>query len=405
MEVINKKSIIPYVFMVFEIMWVPLKGYFSFPRPDIIHTFIDTAFFLFMLSQDETFRRIVMYRLNAVWGVLIVYHMINCILHEVPLMHATDTYFYYWEMVFTCYCTLVTTCYLFLQDSERTLKFLLIGFSIYMVLGFQIVSVDADFEDRLRSAKLHPNQFAQAAGMMLMIVAYCRNTGVIRTKFIWGLLTALPLYAIIGCGSRNGFLLFVIYLIALLLSSFFKEKVSFKKVFSIIVLCLIGFYVVGYLLDNTMLGERILSTEEQAETQQLGTGTILDNLGDRGIFYLIGWENFIENPLFGIGMWNFQFYNNWPVALHSEYMIHITEGGIIGAFLYFYFIVSVFVYLIKRFNLNRGSETVLLLVAFTSYLFVGLTAREFYYSQFYPIIGLCIATKIKDTYEQEGFIA
>lgn len=39
---------------------------------------------------------------------------------------------------------------------------------------------------------------------------------------------------------------------------------------------------------------------------------------------------------------------------------------------------------------NKNSDNILILILFLSYLSLGVTAREFYYIQFYPILGLCI---------------
>ena len=146
----------------------------------------------------------------------------------------------------------------------------------------------------------------------------------------------------------------------------------------------------NYILDKTVLGERIMQSKDYDDEFYAETGTILDYLGDRSIYYIVGWSNFLENPITGIGLFNYINYNKSEFPLHSEYLTHLTEGGIVGAFIYLLFIGGLLKYIFKMFIAKRNSDNVLILILFLSYLFIGITAREFYYIQFYPILGLCI---------------
>ncbi len=68
------------------------------------------------------------------------------------------------------------------------------------------------------------------------------------------------------------------------------------------------------------MGERMVALSSGEETgQYIKTGTILDLLGERAIYYIVGWSNFLENPLFGIGLWNYQMYAK-VVFLHLPYI-------------------------------------------------------------------------------------
>lgn len=142
-------------------------------------------------------------------------------------------------------------------------------------------------------------------------------------------------------------------------------------------------------MDNTEAGARLIDSDDTA-VAELQTGTMLDLLGERAWYYFLGWQNFLSNPWFGIGLWHFETYNQYGLPLHTEYMIHIAEGGIIGATIYFSFIAFILIKLIKRFILTKTSVSFILLMVFISYLFIGITAREFYYTFFFPILGVIV---------------
>ncbi len=70
-------------------------------------------------------------------------------------------------------------------------------------------------------------------------------------------------------------------------------------------------------------------------------GTVFEKFGDRGVYYVRGWEAFKDEPITGIGLKNF-LHNYWPTVLHSEFMVHLAELGLIGFILYLLFNISVF---------------------------------------------------------------
>ena len=169
-----------------------------------------------------------------------------------------------------------------------------------------------------------------------------------------------------------------------------------------IILIVIGFIILwfgyDYILNNTLVGERIMTTTEQAEMLNMETGIwLLDLLGDRGMFYVVGWRDFLTHPITGIGYDNFSNVHRVDMhfSLHSEYLIHLTEGGLVASLLFLSFYYNVIKYLLKSWKKERSAVVLSLLFSVLLYLLVGLTAREIMYIQFYPMMGLWIAEIIK----------
>ena len=147
-------------------------------------------------------------------------------------------------------------------------------------------------------------------------------------------------------------------------------------------------------VPNTNVGVRLLSTMDQEKSMVFTTGTFLDMFGDRGIYYYLSYLNIKENPLTGIGLYNFMYYNNFPVTIHSEYLIHFCEGGIIGGVIYVLFLKQLYKGVVNNFKIYKNPESIIIALSFVAYLFVCFSARGLYYEHFYPILGLCMAKSL-----------
>lgn len=88
-------------------------------------------------------------------------------------------------------------------------------------------------------------------------------------------------------------------------------------------------------------------------------------------------------------MWNYKNYTGGRYPLHSEYMVHLCEGGIIGSALWlsfiFFIVFIIWKYInIKEYKLSAISSVLVL-------LFCAIYAREFFEEVFYPPYALIIA--------------
>lgn len=340
---------------------------------------------------NPLFRYMLASKYSVLFGVLITYHCLNYIFNGAITFNRE--YVQTFRPLVENYIILNLSCYLFLKNTSKALKYIFVGYFVYVLLTFNIVSIDASFENRL-TGLIHSNQFAQCAGMGLLLLAYMKYYTRLSYLTVF-LLSLLFIAAIVGSGSRNGFLLFVFFSLMLLVGSIFRGNMKIQNyiltvfVFASLYLC------TTYILTETGLGERVLSTEEWAKHYRVGTNTYFDKLGDRGFYYIRGWANFLDHSLFGIGMWNFAPYNHYKYPLHSELMIHLCEGGIVGILIYSSFLFLFVKRLVINFFRDKNEHTVLPVLIFTAYIAVGISAREFYYVMFYPLLGLCLYSILK----------
>lgn len=376
-----------YYFYVLQFIHGPLSSIINFDRGGRLILTINIIVFIFLLFKDKKSSFILKTTPVRVFFILISYHFINAYFQEVPIDY--DWYGFY-GILFIPFSILFYSVFLFLIDEKKFVITGIISYILYWLLAYQTVNIDTSTM-RLEGS-IHPNQFAQCVGFGLLFLTYIKVRYDLSAKTI--LFVSIPaLYLIIQCGSRNGLVLFAFYLCALIGTVILKKGyVSFRTFISGVVLVIISFLIIKNIIETTSLGERILSVNESFEesNNEYLTGTVFDSiLGERVVYYVLGFENFIDNPLFGIGVWNFSNYNDFPFPLHSEYMIHLAEGGIIGSMLYISFIYSVGKTVIYRFVKEKNALYFTLSLSFIIYLLIGLTARELFYVQFYPVLGLC----------------
>jgi O-antigen ligase len=252
-----------------------------------------------------------------------------------------------------------------------------------------ILLFETETEHGRTGGELNSNTIGTMATVlcMLLYLKYYKH----QLKALWFIiLISLPIFTIISTGSRTAF-----GGLALLLGLHFfinRSRNVLITISKIVLPALILILAFNYLLENTGLGERILSTTEQSEGMDFETGNpILDKFGDRGIFYYRGWEVFIEQPLTGIGLGNFKDYNENKLAQHSEYMIQLTELGLIGFTLFFLFYLSIFknLFRIKNILINKRENE--LFIGYVLIILLMITATRMYQvGYFFAIIGVTI---------------
>ncbi len=192
------------------------------------------------------------------------------------------------------------------------------------------------------------------------------------------LLLALPTYYIMFAGSRMAFGGFAILITGIFISFKEQERSGVKLLLKYFVILIIMLSVSYYTLEQTILGERLLGTTEQVESStnkkyNPAEGTFFEAFGDRGVYYILSWELFIDHPWWGIGLKNF--INYWPTVNHVELMIHFSELGIPGVIFYSIFnflIIKTIFKRIRRKNIKENSELKYILFIWGAIFFSAL---------------------------------
>jgi O-antigen ligase len=317
----------------------------------------------------------------VIWGLWIGYSFINTSLkgygYDVPG-------YSFFTQIFVPLALMLIINIEYVKNSQKLLNVLAFG----MYVSLLIILL---FSKQIIAGRVGRDINFNTAGIMatvLLMILYFKyfHNEVSGKKFI--ILSLIPTIAVVSTGSRTAFGgLFILVLAHWFIN---RSNSNLKNIFRL----LIGFVIVAvpinYILNSTALGERILSTTEQGAKIEVSTGNpILDKFGDRGMFYYTGWQVFKKNPVTGIGLGNYKFYNEDELVQHSEYMIQLTELGIIGFGLFIFFYYVIFMNIRKLRFLGVHRKDIELLMAYIVIILTMITAtrmfREWY---LFSVVGL-----------------
>jgi len=189
----------------------------------------------------------------------------------------------------------------------------------------------------------------------------------ISASFVKLIVITLLVGAIILTGSRKAFiglLIVVILEITLILIIQKNNNVLHNIKYLILLILLIGFslYVYKFLYLDSILQSRLeelLISGDQIRTSM----------------YKEAQERFYQNPIFGIGLGNFEIITVFQTYSHSTYAEILASTGILGALQYFLVYVLIGVKIIKKIKLKKivsfSDVPFHLLILFILLLFLG----------------------------------
>ena len=196
------------------------------------------------------------------------------------------------------------------------------------------------------------------------------------------IITGIAIFFVFISATRKAFGGMAIVLLFTYLSK--VQKLSFNAV---LITFLVGILI--YILSDFILSSNLWIRFSDAGKESM-VGEYKDNLflslmDDRAIMYVTGWDIFLDNLWFGIGLRNFLNLGYYNYTLHTEYMVQLTECGIIGFILFFYFYLKMANGLFKSGRLYSNKS----LVYWGGYLtIVFMSFTTWTYSQ--PIFWICI---------------
>lgn len=288
---------------------------------------------------------------------------------------------------FTPFYAMLIVVYEMQRDEFSLLKWVLGCYVIFVLVG-TIVGDKTITEDG-RIISVLGNELPLGAMAMSFVVACLSIQHKLSTKLVLIFLTA-AFVCVLSAATRKAFIGLSIITFFLIVAKF--EMYKPQKLFMLLCICLICYLSLQYVLDNTTLGERFAATEDDAELYNTSGIYFLNFLGDRAIFYIMGWKVFLEHPLLGIGVSNFQVITGYPLPIHSEYIVQLCEGGIIGVVLFISFYNGIFKCIkgIKRISASYRGLYLVFLSLFLSILFINFTAWTYQFPHYFICFGIII---------------
>lgn len=285
---------------------------------------------------------------------------------------------------------LFSCVYSYRKNEAATIRVIIAAlyiFCIYTLLAMRNGSVGFE-EERLGGDLINANAVGIRASLIFffVIIQYLK-----KRLEVWKviLLLIIPFMIVMLSGSRTAFAIMILFASIII----FQKKVGFTSTIRKLLLIIVTYLAYGYIMDDTLVGERLAKTSTQVENSSLATGTFWDVLGDRGFQYYVGLPHIYDNFLFGIGSGNAVFkIPEMDNVFHSEYLIQLIENGTIAAILYFY----VYFWIIKGAVKLKSNVPLIItfkrfiLISMIALLFACLVTRISYYGMYSCVIAYMI---------------
>lgn len=253
---------------------------------------------------------------------------------------------------------------------ERLLKivmwagFLLCIYTIFFV-GIDTLSNTLESDDRLDNSFANVNTIGMVGSISILICIYFW----MFIKRSFDLMFCLPtVFVVAGSGSRKALVMLIIGIIVLV---YYKQKVSevafnpvkrFFKIIGSILMLTLTFYI-AYELG--IFGGTVYRLEQMFDTFTGGDNADSSSLL-RAEFRLIGWKQFLETPILGVGFGNARLLvyqsTGYDCYLHCNYAELAANGGIIGLMLYYWVYVEIILREKKRIYVDQFSIILLVIV-------------------------------------------
>lgn len=306
----------------------------------------------------------------GIWWIWIIYSLTNTFLIEGFDPHRDTNSFVFVGSIILC-----PLLVLLISAKQLAIKTVLnvAIFALAVRMGMSILFDDVGYLGGDAYARLgsefNANAIASGAVFAFALIALKGEMGRI-SWFDW-IVTGISLYVLVLSGSVKFFfaaLLMFSFLLARSAAAALKSRRA--RTFAILGVLLVSASVVW--VPQSALYGRILDKYERSISAEK-TEAMFDN---RAAQYLIGYSAFEENPINGIGLRGFVAYSGHTAPLHSEYLVQLVEGGLIGSVLFLIFNLSIVRSLIlgmkKRVIDRRIGRLCMLFLFVIGYLYLGL---------------------------------
>ena len=325
----------------------------------------------------------------VVWLVLTLYHCGNAIVKHVSgvnyidVLHGMKIYFciaifVYWAQI----------------DLVKTLKILYRCFCVYLIVAFLLCG---GFGGGRLTGVVYATRIGQTAAVAFFlgtVLLFLRKKNAVSLFYYM----IIPFVVAMLSQTRNAIGMMALATLGFFASTSVRKGLGVLRVLRLCMLLFFGMSFLAFIVYNSSIYQRSLSKKQQNANSYYinnnSTGTFFDIIvGDRLIYYVEGWKFFKSSPMTGIGMWGFRQRYGGDYPLHSEYMVHLCEGGVIAFSLWMFFLFCC-AKNIKKMKIEKGYR-LLLMFGLIQFLFCGIYAREFFYEFFYPMIAIFIVDPLK----------
>ena len=206
-------------------------------------------------------------------------------------------------------------------------------------------------------------------------------------KVLLNLNILLILNTIISTGSKKGLISFIILILYYIFSTYFKNRSS--KILNILSITL-GLTMVFIFFGDMLISQYDISGRFSGMFNAISSGDGDESTSLRISFIKVGFEGFLNSPIFGHGQDAFAFYNYY--YSHNNYIEILFNLGIIGFVLYYQIIVRLFRANRHSIYANKLIYLVLIIILLIDTALVSYNLRS--HMIFFTLLSALVAPKL-----------
>ena len=354
-----------------------------------INSLIYICIFIVFFKKYKPFRKIVYSKSLCVWGVLILYHLVNASIKNVPEVDIAD-YLHGLKM----FASISIFTFLLSVDMKKTLTFLIYSCVVWFSFALTTSGIHLRSEFNQGINAITYGKIATCMAIYIMYLGMLNYSSMVKVC----IKCTIPFIVVLAAQTRNSFAMIVFQLIGYYYGISLKAKIRLKNMLMLFLLAVILYYGIDYILHYTELGNRFLDQDDVVQSQ-INNGIYTNSiwgkiLGERLSYYVYGFQLFLANPLTGIGYNNYQYVTGGDYPMHPEYMLHVCEGGIVAIVFFSLFVLEILKIIIKA-KISQ-SVRVMLFATFCAIMFSHLYATMF--DQELIVILYCLILSVNQSY-------
>ena len=381
----NLTHFLNYTYVIFVVLWDPLHNtIITLDSKQLGITILTIVVFLINFITSQKFKQFLFSKPIIFWGIWVIFSCINL---KISGYNGELPYSSYIILeLFSPFLTMLIVCVELFYNHKKISHTL---FAVFCIYGLFATFLSTGLGNFTGEQNLGPLGNLGSLNIMFIIfyasLLYAHKWLKTRSLIFY---TVISTSLILTLATRKAFGAALIMVIFAILS---QIKISIKNLWKLIVFIILIIYSIDLVLNNTLMGTRLTNTIDVGQKFNTTDNETLNFLGDRAFYYIEGWNIFLENPLTGIGLNNFTKETGTNYRIHSEYMVQLTEGGIIGCTFFLLFYLWIFRNLYKRLKeKNRDKVFMVLTGGFIAIIFINLTAWTYAFPHYFACLGIII---------------
>lgn len=370
------------------IIWDALKNYLNLGQPIIQLAILLPAISIGILDNLKgKLWKTVFSRPALIWLVWIIYALINTFFLTGYHPSGVQNEFVFISSIVVAYLffLLIIVCK---SETKDLLNVLIFAFFCRLLLSVIFDTLEPSGLEYIQRFGIEFNSNIIAIGALFLISLILLKYVTYNSLNAFGLcISVVALLTIFFTASRKTYLALVVLIAGLAYMG--RSKYFIKNILLGSLVFIILFFGITWTLANTTVGERMLSSYERT----IYAKNVEQMFDHRAGYFVNGWELFKDHPINGIGLKNYPYFNQSTHNLHTEYMVQLTECGLIGIslFVFFYWYIIKWLLLIrtKIIPYKTIAETYLVLFFVMFFLFLGAWKYNI------PIMWVLIALAVR----------